>query len=80
MKTSRVAFRLIAIRRDRQRRGHGTMLLRLAEERAISFGCQEVVLNAIKPALGFYRNVGFLDIGHAQTEFGAAPRMALVIS
>jgi predicted acetyltransferase len=52
---TRAAFRLIAIRPDRQRQGHGTRLLRLAEERAICFGCQEIVLNAIKPALGFYR-------------------------
>ena len=53
------AFRLIAIRPDRQREGHGTVLLRVAEERAISFGCGEVILNAIKPALGFYRNHGY---------------------
>jgi predicted acetyltransferase len=53
------AFRLIAIRPDRQRQGHGTMLLRLAEARAISFGCSEIVLNAIKPALGFYREQGY---------------------
>lgn len=55
----RAAFRLIAIRPDRQRQGHGTALLRLAEERAICFGCSEVVLNAIKPALGFYRKHGY---------------------
>src|SRR5205085_8769267 len=56
---ARAAFRLIAIRPDRQRQGHGSMLLRLAEARAISFGRSEVVLNALKPALGFYRNHGY---------------------
>jgi ribosomal protein S18 acetylase RimI-like enzyme len=30
-------------------------------------------------ALGFYRAVGFRDIGTASTEFGTAPRMARVI-
>ena len=50
---ARAAFRLIAIRPDLQGQGHGAALLRLAEERAAAFGCGEVVLNAIKPALGF---------------------------
>ena len=56
---ARAAFRLIAIRPDLQRQGHGTILLRLAEQRAISFGCSEIVLNAIKPALGFYEKHGY---------------------
>ena len=56
---ARAAFRLIAIRPDRQREGHGTVLLQLAEQRAVRFGCREIVLNAIKPALGFYRNHGY---------------------
>jgi hypothetical protein len=30
-------------------------------------------------ALGFYRAVGFIDCGVAETEFGTAPRMVLVI-
>jgi len=56
---ARAAFRLIAIRPDLQGQGHGAALLRLAEERAAAFGCGEVVLNAIKPALGFYRKHGY---------------------
>src|SRR5205814_7460538 len=56
-----------------------TLVLRVVEAlRARGVSCLEVTANP--HALGFYRNVGFLDIGHAQTEFGAAPRMALVIS
>jgi len=31
-------------------------------------------------ALGFYRTVGFVDCGVAETEFGAAPRMVLALS
>ena len=56
---ARAALRLIAIRPDLQGQGHGAALLRLAEERAAAFGCGEVVLNAIKPALGFYRKHGY---------------------
>ena len=56
---ARAAFRLIAIRPDLQGQGHGAALLRLAEERAAAFGCGEVVLNAIKPALEFYRKHGY---------------------
>jgi hypothetical protein len=36
-------------------------------------------VTANPPALGFYRCVGFRDIDTAMTEFGEAPRMALVI-
>jgi hypothetical protein len=31
-------------------------------------------------ALGFYRVVGFIECGIAETDFGAAPRMVLVLS
>jgi len=40
--------------------------------------CLEVTANP--HALGFYRAFGFADIGCAKTDFGTAPRMALVIS
>jgi predicted acetyltransferase/N-acetylglutamate synthase-like GNAT family acetyltransferase len=56
---TRGAFRLIAIRSELQRMGHGSAMLRLAEERAVCFGCGEVSLNAIKPALGFYQKHGY---------------------
>jgi predicted acetyltransferase/GNAT superfamily N-acetyltransferase len=55
----RAAFRLIAIHGDLQRQGHGSVLLRMAEERVMLFGCAGVVLNAIKPALGFYEKHGY---------------------
>src|SRR5271156_4007015 len=56
---ARGAFRLIAIRSELQRVGHGLAMLRLAEERAAGFGCGEVSLNAIKPALGIYQKHGY---------------------
>jgi GNAT superfamily N-acetyltransferase len=54
------------------------LVLRIVDVlRVRGVSCLEVTANP--HALGFYRNVGFIDIGDAQTEFGAAPRMALLI-
>jgi hypothetical protein len=57
----RAAFRLIAIRNDLQRRGHGSELLLLAERRAQDLDVVEVVLNAVVPALPFYRARGYAE-------------------
>jgi len=61
------------------RRGIATALLvRIVDVlRSQGVSCLEVTANP--HALGFYRAVGFRDIGTARTEFGTAPRMALVI-
>jgi GNAT superfamily N-acetyltransferase len=45
--------------------------------RSQGVSCLEVTANP--HALGFYRHMGFHDIGTAITEFGEAPRMALAI-
>lgn len=47
------------------------------ELRLRGMSCREVTANP--HALGFYRAVGFRDSGSGITEFGMAPRMALVI-
>lgn len=61
------------------RRGIATALVGRVVDilRARGVPCLEVTANP--HALGFYRAVGFRDIGTARTEFGIAPRMALVI-
>jgi GNAT superfamily N-acetyltransferase len=59
MGAERAAFRLIAIRRGLQRRGHGGVLLRLAEALVGELGCSEVTINAIRPALPFYMRNGY---------------------
>jgi GNAT superfamily N-acetyltransferase len=63
-----------------RRRGIATALVgRIAEVvRARGAKCLEVTANP--HALGFYRAVGFADCGVAETDFGAAPRMILVLS
>ncbi len=53
------AFRLIAIRSASQRQGLGGLMLRMAEERAVAFGFDEVSLNAALPALAFYQRHGY---------------------
>jgi GNAT superfamily N-acetyltransferase len=47
-------------------------------QRSRGVTCLEVTANP--HALDFYRSVGFREIGTATTEFGVAPRMALMIS
>jgi len=56
----RVAWlRRVAIREDFQRRGHGLILLRLAENFASAKGCTEVRTNAAPDAVGFYERCGY---------------------
>jgi len=43
-------------------------------------GVERLEVTANPHALGFYRAVGFIDCGVAETDFGAAPRMELAIS
>lgn len=52
-------FRRIAIREDLQRRGHGRILLELAEAFAKAEGCDEVRSNAATDAVGFYERCGY---------------------
>ena len=62
------------------RRGVATALvLRVVDVvRSRGVSCLEVTANP--QSLNFYRAVGFREIGTATTEFGTAPRMALVIN
>ena len=43
-------------------------------------GAERLEVTANPHALGFYRAVGFIECGVAETDFGAAPRMVLVLS
>ncbi len=43
-------------------------------------GAKRLEATANPRALEFYRAVGFIDCGIAETDFGAAPRMVLVLS
>ncbi len=52
-------LRLIGIRNDQQRQGHGAALLRLAEQVARGFGRSEVVINSHPTSLRFYLANGY---------------------
>src|SRR5215510_1172229 len=58
---TQAGLRLIAIRRDLQRQGHGGILLRLAEDAARSLGRTEVVINAHPTSLTFYVANGYRE-------------------
>ena len=53
-------LRRLAIRDDLQRKGHGRVLLWLAEAFAATEGCDEVRSNAAVEAVGFYERCGYV--------------------
>jgi RimJ/RimL family protein N-acetyltransferase len=52
-------FRRVAIRADMQRRGHGSVLLWLAERFAVEHGCRQLTSFVALDAVGFYQKCGF---------------------
>ena len=62
------------------RRGIATALVKRIAEVLRARGVERLEVTANPHALGFYRAVGFIDCGVAETEFRAAPRMELAIS
>ena len=63
-----------------RRRGIATALVSRIAEVVRAQGAERLEVTANPHALGFYRAVGFADCGTAETVFGAAPRMVLVLS
>ncbi len=58
---ARAALRLVAIRPDRQRRGHGSALLRLAEDFIRRHGRRRAVVHGNAAAIGFYFDHGYVE-------------------
>lgn len=61
-------FRLVAITVGEQRRGHGRVMARLAEERARAFGLRILHVNAAEDAVGFYEKTGWARYSWDPTE------------
>jgi GNAT superfamily N-acetyltransferase len=57
---ARAGFRLIGIRSNQQRQGHGTILLRLAEQLVHRRGVREITINANAQSLPFYLKHGYV--------------------
>jgi ribosomal protein S18 acetylase RimI-like enzyme len=62
------------------RRGIATALVTCIAEILRARGAKRLEVTANPRALEFYRAVGFTDCGVAETDFGAARRMALMLS
>jgi N-acetylglutamate synthase-like GNAT family acetyltransferase len=58
---TQVGLRLIGIRNDQQRQGHGAVLLQLAERAAQDLGRADVVINAHPTSLTFYLANGYAE-------------------
>jgi ribosomal protein S18 acetylase RimI-like enzyme len=65
---------------DYMRRGIATALVSRIAEVLRARGAERLEVTANPHALGFYRAVGFIDCGLAETDFGPAPRMVLMLS
>jgi uncharacterized protein len=61
------------------RRGIATALVQRIAQVLRARGVQRLEVTANPDAMGFYRAVGFLDCGVAETYFGTAPRMVLAL-
>jgi GNAT superfamily N-acetyltransferase len=61
------------------RRGIATALVNRIADVLRARGAERLEVTANPHALGFYGAVGFIDCGVAETDFGTAPRMVLVI-
>ena len=62
------------------RRGIAAALVSRIAEVLRARGAERLEVTANPHALGFYRAVGFVDCGVAETALGAAPRMVLMLS
>jgi GNAT superfamily N-acetyltransferase len=62
------------------RRGIATALVNCIADVLRSRGADTLEVTASADALGFYRSVGFIDVGVAQTSFGSAPHLQLRLS
>ena len=61
------------------RRGIATALVNRIADVLRARGAERLEVTANPHVLGFYRAVGFIDCGIADTDFGTAPRMMLAI-
>jgi GNAT superfamily N-acetyltransferase len=62
------------------RRGIATALVNCISDVLRSRGTDTLEVTASPDALGFYRSVGFIDAGVAETSFGSAPYLLLRLS
>jgi GNAT superfamily N-acetyltransferase len=69
-------FRRVAVRVDVQRRGHGRVLLLLAEAFAEAQGCSRIESSVAPDAVAFYRRCGFVVEGDSPSGSRASVPMS----
>jgi GNAT superfamily N-acetyltransferase len=62
------------------RRGIATALVSCIADVLRARGAERLEVTANPHAMAFYHSAGFIDCGVAETNFGAAPRLVLVLS
>jgi ribosomal protein S18 acetylase RimI-like enzyme len=65
---------------DYRRRGIAAALVRRIAEVLRARGAERLEVTANPHAMEFYRSAGFTDCGTADTDFGTAPRLVLMLS
>ena len=65
-------IRYMAVADSARGKGAGSRVLRTLEQQAVCLGMQQLYLNAREPAVGFYQQQGYRQIGQAEPLFGIA--------
>jgi ribosomal protein S18 acetylase RimI-like enzyme len=65
---------------DYMRRGLASALVRRIADVLRARGAERLEVTANPHAMAFYRSAGFTEFGTADTEFGVAPRMVLMLT
>jgi len=70
-------LRFMAVKEEHRDGGIGGALISGLEDEARKRGVNEVVVNARKPAVGFYSKYGYELMGDAHTLFGSIPHYSM---
>lgn len=67
---SEAQIRYMAVAKEHERKGIGRQLINAIEDHANISLCREIVLDARKPAVGFYKKLGYVEIEKSYLLFG----------
>ena len=74
-------MRTVAVTTEKQRQGHGLIMLSLAEGYALQNGCTAAVVFSANDAIGFYAKYGYeLHTWDAAGSFGRGNQMKKVLT
>jgi GNAT superfamily N-acetyltransferase len=74
-------MRTVAVKTDKQRQGHGRIMLSLAEAYALQNGCTSTVVFSADDAVGFYAKCGYeLQTWDSDGFFGRGKQMKKILT